>query len=118
MSEPSSFSLGGVAIRRQIGTLTLTVAAIVIGLFFISRLPVDLLPSITYPRIGSRMEVPGGSPEVILEEVTKPPRRRHERHRGSGTSLLGNPRGKNEGGSLFGTGGRSERGVKRGHGEF
>ncbi|MEG3437911.1 efflux RND transporter permease subunit [Pannus brasiliensis CCIBt3594] len=72
MSEPSSFSLSGLAIRRHIGTLMLTVAAIVIGLFFISRLQVDLLPSITYPRISLRMEVPGVSPEVILEEVTKP----------------------------------------------
>jgi len=45
---------------------------IVLGVFFIIRLPVDLLPSITYPRIGVRVEIPGVSPEVGVEEVTKP----------------------------------------------
>jgi len=50
----------------------LTIAVIIIGLFFLNRLQVDLLPSITYPRISLRMNVPGVSPEVILEEVTKP----------------------------------------------
>jgi CzcA family heavy metal efflux pump len=72
MFDRSSFSLSGLSIRRHIGILMLTVAAIVLGLFFLSRLQVDLLPSITYPRISLRMEVPGVSPEVILEEVTKP----------------------------------------------
>ncbi|MGB7084493.1 MAG: efflux RND transporter permease subunit, partial [Phormidesmis sp.] len=67
-----SFSLSSVAIRRHIATLTLTVAVIVLGLFFVQQLPVDLLPSITYPRIGVRADAPGVSPEVAVDEVTRP----------------------------------------------
>ncbi|TRU23214.1 MAG: AcrB/AcrD/AcrF family protein [Microcystis aeruginosa Ma_MB_S_20031200_S102] len=67
-----NISLSGLSIRRHIGVLMLTIAVIIIGLFFLNRLQVDLLPSITYPRISLRMNVPGVSPEVILEEVTKP----------------------------------------------
>ncbi len=65
-------SLSNVAIRRHIGTLMLTLTVIVLGVFFIFRLQVDLLPSITYPRVGVRLDVPGVAPEVAEEEVTKP----------------------------------------------
>ncbi len=50
----------------------LTLSVIVIGIFFISSLQVDLLPSITYPRIGVRVDAPGISPDVAVDEVTKP----------------------------------------------
>ena len=43
-------SLSTLAIRRHIATLMLSVADIELGLIFTSQLPVDLLPSITYPR--------------------------------------------------------------------
>ncbi|NJN86322.1 MAG: efflux RND transporter permease subunit [Leptolyngbyaceae cyanobacterium SL_7_1] len=68
----SSFSLSTLAIRRHIGTLMLTLAVAVIGVFFFSVLQVDLLPSITYPRVGVRLDVPGVSPEVAIDEVTRP----------------------------------------------
>ena len=64
--------ISAIAIRRHIGTLMLAVTMIVLGVFFSFRLPVDLLPPITYPRIGVAVEIPGASPEVALEEVTKP----------------------------------------------
>ncbi len=64
--------ISAIAIRRHIGTLMLTLAVIVVGIFFIFRLQVDLLPAITYPRIGLRVNVPGVSPEIAVEEVTKP----------------------------------------------
>ncbi|MFQ4142047.1 efflux RND transporter permease subunit [Chlorogloeopsis sp. ULAP02] len=66
------FSISAIAIRQHIGTLMLTLAVIVMGFFFITKLPVDLLPSITYPRIGVRVEAPGISPEVGVDEITKP----------------------------------------------
>lgn len=72
MSSSSQPSLSRLAIRRHIGTLVLTVAVFVLGLFVISRLPVDLLPSITYPRIGVRISAPGIAPEVAIDEVTRP----------------------------------------------
>ncbi|RMF25162.1 MAG: AcrB/AcrD/AcrF family protein, partial [Cyanobacteria bacterium J083] len=50
----------------------LTLAVIVIGVFFLLGLQVDLLPAITYPRIGVRVDAPGISPEILVEEITKP----------------------------------------------
>ncbi|HEY9747789.1 MAG TPA: efflux RND transporter permease subunit, partial [Allocoleopsis sp.] len=66
------FSVSAIAIRQHIGTLMLTLSVIVVGIFFLTTLQVDLLPSITYPRIGVRVDAPGVSPEVAVDEVTKP----------------------------------------------
>ncbi|MFN5612994.1 MAG: efflux RND transporter permease subunit, partial [Pseudanabaena sp.] len=60
------------AIRQHIGTLMLTIAIFVMGAFFITRLQVDLLPAIVYPRIGVQLNVPGITPEVGITQVTKP----------------------------------------------
>ncbi|MEA5504115.1 efflux RND transporter permease subunit [Halotia wernerae UHCC 0503] len=68
----SGFSISGISIRQHIGTLMLTLAVIVMGVFFLSKLPVDLLPSITYPRIGVRVQAPGVAPEIGVDEVTRP----------------------------------------------
>ncbi len=65
-------SLSAIAIRRHIGTLMLTLAIIVVGVFYVTQLPVDLLPAITYPRIGVRIDAPGISPEVAVDEITRP----------------------------------------------
>ncbi|MBD2309205.1 efflux RND transporter permease subunit [Chroococcidiopsis sp. FACHB-1243] len=73
MQPPTSgFSISAISIRRHIATLMLTVAAIVLGVFFLTTLQVDLLPAITYPRIGVRLDVPGVSPEVAVDEITRP----------------------------------------------
>lgn len=71
-AQPSGFSLSAVSIRRHIGTLMLTLAVMVVGVFFIFSLQVDLLPAITYPRIGVRLDAPGVSPEVAIDEITRP----------------------------------------------
>lgn len=71
-NAPPSFSITTLSIRRHIGVLMLAIAVIVMGFFFITRLPVDLLPSITYPRIGLRLDAPGVSPEVAVDEITRP----------------------------------------------
>ncbi|MFP4218982.1 MAG: efflux RND transporter permease subunit [Phormidium sp.] len=65
-------SLSTLAIRRHIGTLILTVAVMVLGWFIVTRMPVDLLPSITYPRIGLRADAPGVVPEVAVNDITRP----------------------------------------------
>ncbi|MBH8561957.1 efflux RND transporter permease subunit [Nostoc sp. CENA67] len=72
VQNSGGFSLSAISIRQHIGTLMLTLAVIVLGVFFIIKLPVDLLPSITYPRIGVRVQAPGVSPEVAVDEITKP----------------------------------------------
>ncbi|MEN9225898.1 MAG: efflux RND transporter permease subunit [Thermostichus sp. DRC_bins_24] len=68
----TGLSVSGLSIRRHIGTLMLALAVIVMGFYFITRLPVDLLPSIVYPRIGVRVDVAGVTPEVAIEEITRP----------------------------------------------
>jgi multidrug efflux pump subunit AcrB len=50
----------------------LTLTVIVLGFFFLTRLPVDLLPSIVYPRIGVRVNTPGISPQVAVDEIARP----------------------------------------------
>jgi multidrug efflux pump subunit AcrB len=69
---PTGFSLTRLSIRRHIGVLMGLLTAIVLGIFFVRQLPVDLLPSITYPRIGIRLDAPGISPEVAIDEITRP----------------------------------------------
>ncbi|MEL7406405.1 MAG: efflux RND transporter permease subunit, partial [Cyanobacteria bacterium J06558_2] len=71
-TAPTSISISAVAVRRHIGTLMLTLTVIVLGIFFLFNIQIDLLPSITYPRIGVRVNVPGIAPEVAVEEVTRP----------------------------------------------
>ncbi len=70
--RPSGFSISALSIRQHIGTLMLTLAVIVVGVFFLFNLQVDLLPSITYPRIGVRLDAPGISPDVAVDEITRP----------------------------------------------
>ena len=71
-ADKPGLSISGLSIRRHIGTLMLTLAIIILGLFYLTQLPVDLLPSITYPRISVRLNAPGISPEVAVDEVTRP----------------------------------------------
>jgi multidrug efflux pump subunit AcrB len=66
------FSWSQLAIRRHIATLILTIAVAGLGWIFSIQLPVDLLPSITYPRINVILDAPGISPEVAIDEITKP----------------------------------------------
>ncbi len=70
--QSSGFSLSTLAIRQHIGTLMVTLTVIIVGIFFITQLPVDLLPSITYPRISVRLQAPGIAPEVAIDEITRP----------------------------------------------
>ncbi|SEA61670.1 efflux RND transporter permease subunit [Alkalimonas amylolytica] len=59
------------AIDRPVGTLALASVILVLGLFFIQRLPVDLLPHIEYPQIRVTVNYSGVAPEVMEEQVTR-----------------------------------------------
>lgn len=72
MKPPQKLSLSAAAIRQHIATLVLTVTVVVLGWFFLTQLRVDLLPSITYPRINVNIDAPGISPEVAVDEITRP----------------------------------------------
>lgn len=60
------------SIRRPVGTIMLTSVVIVLGIFFLSGLPLDLLPSIVYPQIRASVTNQGVEPEVLEETVAKP----------------------------------------------
>jgi CzcA family heavy metal efflux pump len=69
--EPRRRGLPSLAIRRPVGTVMLTSVVIVLGLFFLRGLPLDLLPSITYPQIRVNVTNRGVEPEVLEETVAK-----------------------------------------------
>ncbi|MFW5887603.1 MAG: efflux RND transporter permease subunit, partial [Bacteriovoracia bacterium] len=64
-------SISDQAIKRPISVFVLTIAVVVMGLFFFQRLSVDLLPRITYPMIRVIIDWKGAGPEEIEENVLK-----------------------------------------------
>jgi hydrophobe/amphiphile efflux-1 (HAE1) family protein len=70
-AAPPRRGLASAAIRRPVGTLAIASVVFVLGLFFLDRLPVDLLPQITYPQIRVTVNYPGVAPEVMEEQVTR-----------------------------------------------
>ena len=74
MSDPGRDTRGGItgtAIRHPVGTIALASVVIVLGLFFLDRLAVDLLPTINYPQIRATVNYPGTAPEVMEQRVTR-----------------------------------------------
>jgi len=65
-------SISSWAIRRPVGTLMLTSVVLVLGVFFLSGLPLDLLPHIVYPQVRAGVNNPGVEPEVLEETIAKP----------------------------------------------
>lgn len=65
-------TLSSWSIKRPIGTLMLTSVVLVLGLTFLARLPLDLLPKIVYPSLRANVNNPGVDPEVMEETVAKP----------------------------------------------
>jgi CzcA family heavy metal efflux pump len=59
------------SIRRPVGTLAIAAVVLVLGLFFVDRLPVNLLPEVEYPLVRITVNYPGVAPEVMEEQVTR-----------------------------------------------
>ena len=59
-------------VRRPIAITMLVVGIILIGLVSSSRIPFNLLPEITYPKVTIRTEYPHAAPEEVENLVTKP----------------------------------------------
>lgn len=60
------------SITRPVGTLMLSSVVIVLGIFYLQRLPLDLLPPIVYPQVRVGVNNPGVDPEVLEETIAKP----------------------------------------------
>jgi hydrophobe/amphiphile efflux-1 (HAE1) family protein len=64
--------IASLAIRRPVGTVMLSLVIVVLGMFYLARLPLDLLPEIVYPQIRAGVSYPGVEPEVLEETVARP----------------------------------------------
>ncbi len=64
-------NLSSLSIKRPVGVFTVTLAVIVLGLFFLNSLSVDLLPRITYPMIRIVIDWKGASPNEVEENIAK-----------------------------------------------
>jgi len=60
------------AIRRPVFTVMAVLIVILLGVVSLSRLPIDLMPDITYPTLSIVASYENASPEEIEELVTRP----------------------------------------------
>lgn len=65
-------SLSEFSIKRPIFTIMLTLVIVVLGLISLSRLPIDLMPDITYPTLNISTSYPNTAPEEIEQLITRP----------------------------------------------
>ena len=57
---------------RPVAVLMVFLAAVVFGYFSLSRLPVTLMPEMSYPTLTVRTEYPGAAPEEVENDVSRP----------------------------------------------
>lgn len=65
-------SIPRVAIHRPITMFMISGVIILLGVMSLSRLPIDLMPDITYPSLTIRVSYPGVGPMEMEELVTRP----------------------------------------------
>jgi HAE1 family hydrophobic/amphiphilic exporter-1 len=57
---------------RPVAVLMVVSAAVVFGLLSLGRLPVTLMPELTYPTLTVRTEYPGAAPEEVENDIGRP----------------------------------------------
>lgn len=60
------------ATMRPVAITMMVLAAVVFGFVGLQKLPLNLLPEISYPSITIRTEYPGASPEDVEERISEP----------------------------------------------
>jgi len=60
------------SMRRPVAVSMITLAAMLFGLVSLSRLPLNLLPEISYPTLTIRTEYPGSAPSEVEKLITEP----------------------------------------------
>jgi hydrophobic/amphiphilic exporter-1 (mainly G- bacteria), HAE1 family len=65
-------SLLALCTRRPVAVSMVTLAVMLFGSVALSRLPVTLLPDLTYPRLTVRTELPGAAPAEVETLLSKP----------------------------------------------
>lgn len=64
-------SICSLSITRPVGTMSVTLIVVMLGLLSLHRLAVDLLPAIEFPQIRVTVTYPGVAPEIMEEQVTR-----------------------------------------------
>jgi len=59
-------------VDRPVAVLMVFMAAVVFGAFSFKRLPVTLMPELTYPTLTVRTEYPGAAPEEVENDISRP----------------------------------------------
>ena len=65
-------TLSDLALKRQITTFMVSIAVVMIGAFSLSKLSIDLLPDVEFPRLTVSTSYPGASPKEVETLVTEP----------------------------------------------
>ncbi len=65
-------NLSRFAIHRPIFTTMVTLIVVILGGISLLRLPIDLMPDVTYPVISIRTEYENASPEIVEELISRP----------------------------------------------
>lgn len=65
-------SFAAAAARRPVGVLVGTTAACVFGALALERLPVELLPDLSYPTLTVQTDLPDAAPASVEQLVTRP----------------------------------------------
>lgn len=58
--------------RRPVAVIMVFLAALVFGWFSYGRLPVTLMPELSYPTLTVRTEYPGAAPEEVENDISRP----------------------------------------------
>lgn len=60
------------SIKRPVFMIMLTLVVLVLGFIALSRLPIDLMPDITYPTLNISTSYPNTAPEEMEQMITRP----------------------------------------------
>ncbi len=64
-------NLSGFSIRRPVAVAMIVLGILILGFVSLEKIPINLLPDITYPKITLRTEYPHAAPREVEERVTK-----------------------------------------------
>ncbi len=70
MSEPRQ--LTSFSTDRPVAVTMVFLAAVVFGFFSYGRLPITLMPELSYPTLTVRTEYPGAAPEEVENDISRP----------------------------------------------
>ncbi|MGE3313105.1 MAG: efflux RND transporter permease subunit [Limisphaerales bacterium] len=72
MSAPPPSRKSSFVTHRPVAVLMVFTAAVVFGYFSLQRLPVTLMPELTYPTLTVRTEYLGAAPQEVENEISRP----------------------------------------------